>query len=141
MNNLNYEITVGRPKPKDYKTLSNGMLSYHDKKGHRRKSETINIFLKDDKKVTHGGIIVTVLWNGIEINSLWVEESLRGKGLGRRLVKAAENEGRVRGCTFIYTNTFTWQAPDFYKKLGYKTYGELPDFPPGNSLTYFYKKL
>ena len=50
MVNLNFEITVGRPVFKDYKVITNGMLLYHDKKGHRRTSEIINIFIKDDKK-------------------------------------------------------------------------------------------
>jgi GNAT superfamily N-acetyltransferase len=141
MTNLNFEVTVGRVKPKDYKTLSDGMLSYHAKQGHPRTSEIINIFLKDESKKVHGGIIVTVLWNGMEINSLWVEETLRGQGWGKKLMEAAENEGRLRGCTIIYTNTFTWQAPEFYEKLGYKPYGKLDNFPPGSTLTYYYKKL
>jgi ribosomal protein S18 acetylase RimI-like enzyme len=135
------EMTVGRPKPKDYKALSDGMLSHHAKQGHQRTSEIINIFLKDKNKKVYGGIIVTVLWNGMEINSLWVEESLRGKGLGKKLVLAAEKEGRKRGCGVIYTNTFTWQAPHFYEKLGYKPFGKLEDFPPGNILTYYFKNL
>lgn len=141
MTNLNFEVTVGRPKLKDYKTLSDGMLSYHAKQGHQRTSEVINIFLKDKNKKVYGGVIVTVLWNGIEINSLWVEESLRGQGWGRKLMEEAEKEGKKRGCTIIYTNTFTWQAPHFYEKLGYKPYGKLDNFPPGNSLTYYYKNL
>lgn len=137
----NLEITIGKRNPKDYKVLSDGMLLYHSQKGHRRTSEIINIFLKDKDKKVVGGIVATVLWNGIEINSLWVEESLRGQGLGRKLVDAAEKEGKKRGCTIIYTNTFTWQAPDFYEKLGYTLYGKLENFPPGNNLSYYYKKL
>lgn len=141
MTNFNFEVTVGRPKPKDYKVLSDGMLLYYDKHGHRRTSEIINIFLKDNNKKVHGGVVVTVLWNGMEINSLWVEESLRGQGLGRKLVTAAEKEGKARGCTIVYTNTFTWQAPEFYIKLGYMPYGKLDNFPQGYTLTYFYKNL
>jgi ribosomal protein S18 acetylase RimI-like enzyme len=141
MTDLNFEVTVGRPNPKDYKVLSDGMLLYHAKQGHRRTSEVINIFLKDDNKKVHGGIIVTVLWNGMEINSLWVEESLRNQGWGRKLVAAAEKEGKARDCTIAYTNTFTWQAPGFYEKLGYKPYGKLENFPKGNTLTYFCKNL
>ena len=141
MTDLNFEVTVGRPKPKDYKALSDGMLSYHNEQGHRRVSETINIFLKDNHKKVYGGVIVTVLWNGLEINSLWVEESLRGQGWGKKLMAMAETEGKIRGCTLAYTNTFTWQAPEFYEKLGYKPYGKLENFPPGNALTYFCKKL
>ena len=141
MSDLNFEITIGRPKLKDYKVLLDGMLHHHAKQGHQRTSEIINIFLKDKTKRVHGGVILTVLWNGIEINSLWVEETLRGRGLGSKLLKAAEKEGKARGCTIIYTNTFSWQAPGFYTKFGYKPYGKLDNFPPGNTLTYFYKNL
>src|SRR3989344_919576 len=116
MPNLTFEITVGRPKPKDYRVVADGMLSYHAKKGHPRKSEVINIFLKDKYKKVLGAIIVTVLWNGMEINSLWVHESLRGQGWGRKLLEAAEKEGKIRGCTIVYTNTFTWQRLNFIKK-------------------------
>jgi len=59
-------------------------------------------------------------------------------------IKDAENveeEAIKRGCTIAYTNTFPWQAPEFYKKLGYKLYGKLDDFPEGSSLGYFSKRL
>ncbi len=110
MPELNFEITVGRPDFKDYKVLTDGMLLYHAQKGHPRRSEEVNIFLKDKYKKVLGGIIITVLWNGMEINSLWVKESLRKQGWGSKLLKAAENEAKIRGCTISYTNTFTWQA-------------------------------
>jgi len=141
MPDFDFVVNVGRPDFKDYKVLEQGMLSYHAKMNHPRRSELIHIFLKDKDKKTLGGIIVTVLWNGLEINSLWVAESLRGQGWGRRLVEAGEHEGKIRGCTIAYTNTFTWQAPGFYEKLGYKPFGKLENFPPGNSLTYYSKKL
>ena len=141
MTNYNFEVTVGRPNLKAYKALSDGMLHHHDIKGHRRTSEIINIFVKDNTKKVCGGIIGTILWNGMEINSLWVKESLRGQGLGSKLVKALEKEGKQRGCTISYTNTFSWQAPEFYEKLGYKSFGKIDNFPQGNTLTYFYKNL
>lgn len=141
MTDLNLVINVGKPEFKDYKVLVNGILSYHAKQGHPRKSELIHIFLKDKNKKVLGGVIFTILWNGMEINSLWVEKSLRKQGWGRKIVEAAEKEGKIRGCTLVYTNTFSWQAPDFYKKLGYKPFGKLDNFPKGSSLTYFYKNL
>src|SRR5207302_1339327 len=106
MTDLDFEITVGRPKPQDYRVLADGMLLYHAKQGHPRRLEVINIFLKDKRKKVFGGIIVTILWNGMEINSLWVDESLRRKGLGSKLLETAEEEGKIRGCTIAYTNTF-----------------------------------
>lgn len=141
MSDLNFEVTVGRPKPKDFKVLSDGLLSHHTRQGHQRTSEEINIFLKDKRKTVYGGVIATVLWNGLEINSLWVNESIRGQGWGTKLMAAAEAEGKARGCTVVYTNTFSWQAPEFYLKLGYQPYGRLDNFPPGANLTYLYKRL
>ena len=97
--------------------------------------------MKDENKKVLGTVIVTFLWNGMEINSLWVDESIRKRGWGRKLMQAVEEEAIKRGCTIAYTNTFPWQAPEFYKKLGYKLYGKLDDFPEGSSLGYFSKRL
>ena len=99
------------------------------------------MWVKDTSGKIHGGIIVTFLWNGMEIQSLWVDEKVRKQGLGRTLMQMAEDEASRRGCAIAYTNTFPWQAPEFYTKLGYKLYGRLEGFPEGHSLSYFYKKL
>lgn len=131
----------GEPNPDDFKMLSKGMLAHHAASGHHRESEKYSVFLKGKDNQVLGGVIVTFLWNGMEINSLWVDESLRNHGWGRKLMETVEEEGRKRGCTLAYTNTFTWQAPEFYKKLGYTLYGKLENFPQGARLSYFCKDL
>jgi len=141
MNDLKFEITKGEPKSEDFQALSAGLLTHHTSQGHPRKWEKYCIFLKDTNNKTHAGIIVTFLWNGMHIDSLWVDESLRGKDYGTELMQMAEDEARKRGCTIAYTDTFTWQAPEFYEKLGYTLYGKLNDFPKGNTLSYYSKKL
>src|SRR3989344_3433546 len=138
MQDVTFEVIEGEPSLKDKKIIVNGLLAHHPCQGHPRESKTFSILLKDNDK-TIGGITCTVLWNGMEINSLWVDESIRGKNWGRKLVEMAEEEAIKRGCTIAYTNTFSWQAPEFYTKLGYKEYGKLENFPEGNSLTYFRK--
>lgn len=141
MEELNFVEIQGELPPEDKKIMVDGMLSYHAQKGHPRKTETYSVTLKNKEGKLVGCVIVTFLWNGMHIDTLWVEESLRGKGYGRKLMEMAEKEGSKRGATIAYTDTFTWQAPEFYKKMGYEEYGKLEDFPPGNSLTYFYKKI
>jgi ribosomal protein S18 acetylase RimI-like enzyme len=131
----------GEPSPGYFKKLASGLLSHHEKSGHPRKSEKYSIFLEDENREVVGGVIVTFLWNGMEINSLWVDEKIRGQGWGKKLMEEVEEEGRKRSCTISYTNTFPWQAPGFYEKLGYELYGELKGLPEGASLKYFYKKL
>lgn len=141
MKDPRFVVTEGEPDHDDKKALVAGLLSHHAIKGHPRKSEKFSIFLKDENDTPHGGVIVTFLWNGMEIQSLWVDESVRKQGWGRKLIEAVEDEARKRGCSIAYTNAFSWQAPEFYEKLGYTLYGKLEGFPEGSSLSYFYKKI
>ncbi len=107
----------------------------------KRTRKSFAIFLKDNNYKAYAGIIAFCTWNGMHIDSLWVDSALRGMGYGTRLMKIAEEEAIKRGCTIAYTDTFTWQAPGFYEKLGYILYGKLEDFPEGNTLSYFRKHL
>ncbi len=136
MSGLVMVMNDGETGKDELAALSTGLLAHHAKIGYPRKPTKFNIFLKDGEGIFWGGVICTCLWNGMEIDSLWVDESMRGQGWGKKLMEAAETEGKKRGCTFAYTNTFTWQAPGFYKKLGYTEYGRLGNFPEGNCLTY-----
>jgi len=81
-------------------------------------------------------------WGGYAmIEWLWVAESIRGEGTGRRLVEAAEREALARNCAIIRVNTHTFQAPAFYRKLGYEQIGFAPDAPAGHGEAFFVKRL
>lgn len=88
-----------------------------------------------------GGLIGATYWGWFYLDLLWVREDLRGKGFGRRLVEGAEEEARRRGARNAFLDTFTFQAPGFYEKLGYEIFGELRDFPPGHKRYYLRKQL
>lgn len=141
MNKLKFISVDGEPDLIDKQVMIEGMLAYHANHGHVRKTETHSILVKNEDDKLAGCVMVSFLWNGMSIQSLWVDEPYRGQGLGQKLMEMAEAEGIKRGCTLAYTDTFTWQAPGFYEKLGYKLYGKLEDFPEGNSLSYYTKRL
>lgn len=141
MNNLKFIPIEGDPNPEDKKVMVDGMLAYHASKGHPRKSDTYTVLVKDESSKLLGCVIVSFMWNGMSIQTLWVDESVRSHGLGKKLMAMVEAEGIRRGCTIAYTDTFTWQAPGFYEKLGYTLYGKLEGFPEGNALSYYSKKL
>ncbi|MFC4785318.1 GNAT family N-acetyltransferase [Nocardioides sp. MAHUQ-72] len=50
----------------------------------------------------------------------WVREESRGDGLGVRLLDEFEAEARARGCTHVFVTSFTFQAPGFYERHGYR---------------------
>jgi GNAT superfamily N-acetyltransferase len=81
-------------------------------------------------------------WGGYaRIDYFWVHERLRGRGIGTRLLAAAEQEARQRGCLKVVLDTHSFQAPELYRSLGYREVGTSSDVPVGFSETHFEKRL
>ncbi len=72
-------------------------------------------------------------WWGLccELQQLWVDPSQRRQGIGANLVRAFESRARTHGCTTIYVETFSFQAPELYLGLGYKIEYERKGYPRG----------
>jgi ribosomal protein S18 acetylase RimI-like enzyme len=71
-------------------------------------------------------------WGGCcELQQLWVHPAHRRRGLGTRLVRAIEAHARQRGCRLVHLDTFSFQAPDLYRALGYEARLEIAGFAPG----------
>jgi GNAT superfamily N-acetyltransferase len=103
--------------------------------------EGLAFFLRDDTNSIVGGIYGNTGFGWFYISDLWVAEHLRGRGYGIQLMQRAENEALRRGCKNVYLNTFSFQAPGFYLKLGYEVFAELEDFPAGHSRFFLRKRL
>ena len=63
------------------------------------------------------------------IAMVWVREQHRHAGWGARLLAAAEDEARTRGCSQITVSSFTFQAPEFYQRHGYVEYARTEGLP------------
>ena len=86
------------------------------------------------------GISFECYWGIMHINFLWVDKSLRGKGIGEALLVMVEKIAIEKECSIIHLETFTFQAPDFYKKYGFEEFGRLENIPEENSALHFMKK-
>ena len=95
--------------------------------------------LRDNDRRIAGGLIGELHWGWLRIEILAVAAELRGVGWGRQLVEEAERLAVVAGCRQAWVDTFSFQSPEFYKRLGYQVFGELPDYPPGQ-IRYFLVK-
>lgn len=81
-------------------------------------------------------------WGGCcVIAHLWVHEEHRGRGLGRELLQAAEAEAVRRGCEQVVLSTHSFQAAEFYERLGYEKRAVIPDWPKGHSDIVYVKRL
>jgi len=106
-----------------------------------RNARQLGVVARDAHGVVVGGLIANTVWGWLQIKELWVGEALRGGGLGKELMEQAEQEARRRGCHHALVDTFDFQARPFYEQLGYRSFGELEDFPRGHRRFFLSKAL
>lgn len=83
------------------------------------------------------GIVASSTMDTLEVEFLFVEEAYRGRGLGQQLLEHVEKLARQEGLRRILLNTYSFQAPGFYQKLGYQQIAEIaPCF--GDFCQYFF---
>jgi len=100
---------------------------------------SLALVLRDGDGRIVGGLIGQILWGWLQIDILAVAEEYRGSGWGRRLIEEAERVAIAAGCHSAWVDTFSFQSPDFYRRLGYRVFGELPNYPAGET-RYFLAK-
>ena len=88
-----------------------------------------------------GALLGFVHWNWMYGAALWVDRRQRERGVGTRLLAAAEAAAYRRGTRNAYLESASFQAPGFYRKAGYRTYGQVPGMPEGHTTFFFHKKL
>jgi len=140
---VRYEITIHEnPADTDLKVLADGLES-HTLELFPDKSRTyVAVFLRDENGLIVGGVsgnYGTFHW--LYVDALWVRDDVRGRGHGAELMDRIEAEAIKHGCKNAFLNTMSFQAPDFYKKIGYTVFAELKDFPGEHSRIFLRKKL
>lgn len=104
-------------------------------------NKPIEIIIENDRNEIIGGLYGRSLWGTLEIKTFVVKTENRNKGIGRKLIAEAEKEAKNRNCRFISLDTFSFQAPEFYEKLGFEKIGTETDFPKGFEKYYYRKKI
>ncbi len=109
----------------------------------REESENIplGLFYEDTDGKKLAGLTGETFGNWLCIHYLFVEEQLRKEGLGSKLLLAAEKEAKHRGCKYAFVDTFSFQAPEFYKKHGYNEVFSLNEYPYTGRRHYYTKNL
>ncbi|NQZ28710.1 MAG: GNAT family N-acetyltransferase [Colwellia sp.] len=141
---MNIVVTTS-PTQDDLKALSVGIGSYNkdylpDEVGFEKDTK-FAVIAKDENGQVLGGIRANAFWNYCTIELLWLAKDTRGLGLGSNLMAAAEKFAKDKGFGYMRTETLSFQAKPFYEKLGYKVFGELPDYPKGHTTYCLVKEL
>lgn len=97
-------------------------------------------FVAEDNEEIMGVITGRAYYNEVHIGDLIINEKYRHQNIGTKLVKTVEESYKGKGYSKITLTTFGFQAPEFYKKLGYSLEFVREDNDPKLS-KYFYAKL
>jgi GNAT superfamily N-acetyltransferase len=102
-----------------------------------------SLYKNDDQNNLIAGIYGFILspHQVLRLEYVWVDEAHRGKGLGTSLLQQAEDYATQHHCKRIQIRTFSFQAPEFYQKLGYRQIGSAPQWFCDQDELYFEKIL
>ncbi len=95
---------------------------------------------EEDGKLA-GVITGRAYYNEVHIGDLIVGKEFRRSGVGSKLVTAVEEAYKGKDYKKIALTTFGFQAPEFYKKLGYELEFVREDADPKLSKYFYLKSL
>lgn len=112
------------PTTNDIDVIQKGINQFNSSKIGESAKEFC-IYLRDSSNEIRGGVFAVSYSDSIHIILMWMDDSLRGKGYGTKLIQAVEAEGIKRKCEYSYVDTFSFQAEGFYRKCGYHPIGTI----------------
>ncbi len=128
------------PDPAMREAILAPLIAYNHEAGGPSGYAPVAVTVRDTEGAIAGG-----LWGYISYGYLFVEllcmGPARGQGIGTAVMALAEEEARRHGCVGIWLDTFTFQAPEFYQKLGFTAFGRIADHPPGQARIFYLKRL
>jgi GNAT superfamily N-acetyltransferase len=108
---------------------------------HAGDARPLAVLLRNGEGATIGGLWGNTLFAWLNIELLFVPAALRRKSVGREILVRAEAIAAARGCIGACLDTYDFQAPAFYDKLGYTLVGTIKDCPPGGARHFFQKRF
>lgn len=134
-------VVTENATPEDLRFLEEHINEFNFATTGIRDARGLVILLRDPDRRIYAGLSGHTWGGAAEVRFLWVDASRRRTGIGSRLLGAAEDEARARGCRKIVLSTHSFQAPDFYFKHGYVVVGEFADYPRGHRSIFLEKSL
>lgn len=133
-----YLDVTSEPSPDDIDAVREGLSAYNLAQVPELMmlpDEEFNVVLQDNHQVV-AGAICNFDWGCLYFDTVWTDETVRGKGYGRHIVEAAHSYARMKGVTQAYLMTTSFQARPFYEKLGYICFGTQDNRPRGHRFYY-----
>lgn len=133
--------TTNEVTKEDREEIFEKLLEYNLAYLEEKDPKEFAIYYEDEILQKKAGLVGETHGNWMEVDFLWVEDSLRNQKIGSQLLLAAEKLAKERGCKYVFLNTFSFQAPNFYLKYGYQEVFVLEEYPLTGKRHYFTKEL
>jgi GNAT superfamily N-acetyltransferase len=128
------------PQDADVEVLPHRLEDFNESRWPRHQPwRPLGVFVRNQEEIV-AGLAGETYCGWLFVRYLWVSDDLRGQGVGRRLLGAGEDRALERGCHSVWLDTYSFQAPGFYLKLGYEVFGEL-DWSPDHKRLFLRKRL
>jgi len=134
-------VVTAAPDPADVQAIRGGLEAHNAAQGAPVDWVPLAVVVRDGQGNLVGGLTGGTYWGWLYISHMWINENLRGKGHGSRVLLDAEGEAVKRSCHHVHLDTHDFQALPFYQKHGYTVYGELQDMPLGHTRYSLQKRL
>ena len=112
----------------DETEIFQGLLKYNLARIEDKNPKDLGIYFENELGQKLAGLIGDTHGNWLSIKFLWVDKELRGNKIGSKILMQAEKIAKARGCKYVFLDTFSFQAPEFYKKHGYKEVFTLEEY-------------
>lgn len=126
------------PSQAEIRCIDRQLEDYNSTTVGRDDWETVHLVVRDNHRIV-GGLKAITGWDWLYVQILWVDESQRRNGLGTRLLHRAEAIAQERNCRGACLSSFSFQAPEFYRRHGYKVFGQINEYPTDETM-YFLSK-
>ena len=128
--------------PSEQSVVTEGFQKHSDELGAPAyRKERIKWLLSGQENEIQAALTADILWDWAYIDELWVASELRGQGIGRQLIRMAEDFAVSERLKGIWLWTQSWQAEGFYQRLGYEEFTRFDDFPKGYTRIGFRRNL
>jgi GNAT superfamily N-acetyltransferase len=122
--------------------IRDGLSAYNSGKAGYRDQRPLAVLVADPATgEIVGGLYGSTSYGLLRIDRFFLPETMRKQGLGTRVLRAAEEEGRRRGCSLALLSTLSFQAPGFYERQGWQVLGRVDCDPPGHTRFMMTKRL
>jgi len=125
----------------DADVVDTGIGEYNDAAAPLHQVQPLQAFARSASGEVIGGAVGRTWGTCCELLQLWVHEGYRRQGIATRIMEDFERRAVERGCRTFYLETFSFQAPAFYRALGYVSESSIEGYAPGIARFAMVKRL